>query len=161
ARCWSIRPAWWARRWCTQPMDPLDGVGGQRLRDGVVDRARARPRRRPVWVAPAYPGGFNAWVEQPLGWTVTLVRRPRRGVWGPPGGDPPEGPPRCQGPPRRWVVARTLGGMGRWRRTRQDYAYLPATSEGVLYAIMGRVMLRRLAQRDACALLRHPLEQFA
>ncbi|HEU5348747.1 MAG TPA: IS5/IS1182 family transposase, partial [Ktedonobacterales bacterium] len=36
----------------------------------------------------------------------------------------------------------------RWRRTSKDYEYLPATSECVVYAIMVRVMLRRLARSD-------------
>ena len=51
--------------------------------------------------------------------------------------------------PRRWVVERTLGWIGRWRRTSKEYEYLPATSECVIYAIMVRVMLRRLAEREA------------
>ena len=51
--------------------------------------------------------------------------------------------------PRRWVVERTFGWLGRWRRTSKDYEYLPATSECVVYAIMVRIMLRRLADSDA------------
>jgi putative transposase len=39
--------------------------------------------------------------------------------------------------------------LGRWRRTSKDYEYLPATSECVIYAIMLRVMLRRLAEDAA------------
>jgi transposase len=51
--------------------------------------------------------------------------------------------------PKRWVVERTLGWVGRWRRTSKDYEYLPATSEGVASAIMIRLMLRRLADSEA------------
>ena len=50
--------------------------------------------------------------------------------------------------PRRWVVERTLGWLGRWRRTSKDYEYLPETSECVIYAVMCRLMLRRLATSD-------------
>jgi putative transposase len=43
-------------------------------------------------------------------------------------------------------VERTLGWLGRWRRTSKDYEYLPTTSECVIYLAMIRVMLRRLAE---------------
>jgi len=125
-----------------------DGTGGQRLLEAIPDRAQALPRLCHRWVDTAYQGRFKEWVEQTLGWTVAVVRRPRRGVWVPPGGEPPEGPRGFQVLPRRWVVERTFGWLGRWRRTSKDYEYLPATSECVIYAIMVRVMLRRLA---ACA----------
>jgi putative transposase len=62
-----------------------------------------------------------------------------------PGQEPPAVPPGFSVLPRRWVVERTCGWLGRWRRTSKDYAYLPSTSECVIYAIMTRVMLRRLA----------------
>lgn len=84
-------------------------------------------------------------MEQTLGWTVAVVRRPRRWVWVGPGQEPPQVPRGFHVLPRRWVVERTLGWIGRWRRTSKDYDYLPTTSECVLYAIMTRVMLRRLA----------------
>jgi putative transposase len=64
-------------------------------------------------------------VEQTLGWTVAVVRRARR-----------------------WVVERTLGWLGRWRRTSKDDDYLPETSACVIYAIMTRLMLRRLAASE-------------
>jgi putative transposase len=130
------------------PANVPDGTGGQRLLEALADRAQALPRLRQLWVDTAYQGGFKDWVEQTLGWTVAVVRRPRRGVWVPPGGEPPEVPPGFQVLPRRWVVERTLGWIGRWRRTSKDYEYLPATSECVIYALMTRVMLRRLATSE-------------
>ena len=51
--------------------------------------------------------------------------------------------------PRRWVVERAFGWLGRGRRTSKDYEYLPATSECVVYAVMIRLMLRRLADSEA------------
>ena len=130
------------------PANVPDGTGGQRLLEALADRAQALPRLRQLWVDTAYQGGFKDWVEQTLGWTVAVVRRPRRGVWVPPGGEPPEVPPGFQVLARRWVVERTLGWIGRWRRTSKDYEYLPTTSECVIYAIMTRVMLRRLATSE-------------
>ena len=88
-------------------------------------------------------------MEETLGWTVAVVRRPRRWCGVAPGGEPPEVPRGFQVLPRRWVVERTFGWLGRWRRTSKDYEYLPATSECVVYAIMVRVMLRRLADSEA------------
>jgi len=141
------------------PASVPDGVGGQRVLEAIADRAEALPRLRHLWVDTAYQGRFKDWVEQTLGWTVAVVRKPRRWFWVGPGQEPPalEGPPGFQPLPRRWVVERTFGWIGRWRRTSKDYEFLPTTAECVIYAIMTRLMLRRLAQREACYLLRHPL----
>lgn len=128
------------------PANVPDGVGGQRLLEAIPDRAEALARVRHLWVDTAYQGGFKAWVEQTLGWTVAVVRRPRRWCWVGPGQEPPEVPRGFQVLARRWVVERTLGWLGRWRRTSKDYEYLPATSECVIYLAMIRVMLRRLAE---------------
>lgn len=47
--------------------------------------------------------------------------------------------------PRRWVVERTFGWLGRYRRLSKDYELLPEVSESMVYAAMLRLMLRRLA----------------
>jgi putative transposase len=47
--------------------------------------------------------------------------------------------------PRRWVVERTFGWLGRFRRLSKDYEFLPATSEAVLYLAMIQILTRRLA----------------
>jgi putative transposase len=47
--------------------------------------------------------------------------------------------------PRRWVVERTLGWLGRFRRLSKDYELLPEVSESMIYAAMVRLMLHRLA----------------
>jgi putative transposase len=47
--------------------------------------------------------------------------------------------------PRRWVVERTLGWLGRWRRLGKDYEELPAVSEAMIKLAMIRLMLHRLA----------------
>jgi putative transposase len=131
------------------PANVPDGTGGQRLLEAIADRAQALPRLHHLWVDTAYQGSFKDWVEQTLGWSVAVVRRPRRWFWGGPGQEPPEGPRGFQVLPRRWVVERTLGWIGRWRRTSKDYEYLPTTSECVIYASMTRVMLRRLTANQA------------
>jgi putative transposase len=53
--------------------------------------------------------------------------------------------------PRRWVVERTFGWFGRYRRLRKDYEYLPTTSETMLYIAMINIMLRRLASSSVAS----------
>jgi transposase len=129
--------------------DVPDGAGGQRLLKAIANLDQALPRLRHLWVDTAYQGSFKDWVEQTLGWTVTVVRRPRRWFWVRADHEPPEVPRGFQVLARRWVVERTLSWLGRWRRTSKDYEYLPATSACVIYAIMIRLMLRRLAASDS------------
>lgn len=49
--------------------------------------------------------------------------------------------------PHRWVVERTFGWIGRYRRFSKDYECLPATSETMIYIAMINLMLRRLASQ--------------
>jgi transposase len=128
------------------PADVPDGEGGQRLLEAISHRATALPRVRHLWADSAYHGRFKEWVEQTLGWTVAVVKRPSRWRWVGPGQEPPELPQGFVVLPRRWVVERTLGWIGRWRRTSKDYESLPETSECAIYLAMTRVMLRRLAE---------------
>ena len=47
--------------------------------------------------------------------------------------------------PRRWVVERSLGWLGRWRRLSKDYETLQEVSEAMVTLAMIRLMLHRLA----------------
>ena len=95
-----------------------------------------------------------------MGWEVELVRHswPARGEWVP-HGDLSDlstvwfsyerikpGPKKFRGVlPRRWVVERTFAWIGRSRRMSKDYEYLPRSSESMVYLVMIRLMIRRLA----------------
>ena len=57
--------------------------------------------------------------------------------------------------PRRWVVERSLGWLGRWRRLSKDYEALPEVSEAMVTLAMIRLMLHRLA-RPNCKRLSAP-----
>lgn len=46
--------------------------------------------------------------------------------------------------PKRWVVERTFGWFNHYRRLSKDYERLPEMSEAAIYAVMTRIMLRRL-----------------
>lgn len=47
--------------------------------------------------------------------------------------------------PKRWVVERTFGWLNWYRRLSKDYERLTEMSEAAIYAVMTRIMLRRLA----------------
>ena len=109
------------------------------------------PRLGHVWVDQGSTGGGKAWMEEHLGWSAEVVRQPPtpRGVWAPidAGIDWAALIPRgFRGVlPRRWVVERTFGWLGQSRRLSKDYERRCATSGAVIYAVMIRLMLRRLA----------------
>ncbi|QLE48214.1 IS5 family transposase [Nostoc sp. C057] len=47
--------------------------------------------------------------------------------------------------PKRWVVERTFGWFNQYHRLSKDYERLTEMSEAAIYAVMTRIMLRRLA----------------
>jgi putative transposase len=55
--------------------------------------------------------------------------------------------------PRRWVVERSLGWLGRWRRLSKDYEALPEVSEAMVTLAMIRFMLHRIAHPNRRRLL--------
>jgi putative transposase len=48
--------------------------------------------------------------------------------------------------PRRWVVERTFGWLGRYRRLNRDYERQAKTGESMVYLAMIRLMLARLGR---------------
>ncbi len=120
----------------------MDRDGARLLLDGQV---AAHPRLAHLWVDAGYQGSCVAWIEETLGWTVEVVRKPRRWVWLPAGVEPPPMPTGFQVLPRRWVVERTFGWLGRNRRLSKDYELLPSTAEAWIYLAMSHLMVRRLA----------------
>lgn len=130
------------------PADVPDQEGGQWLLEDPEELAQAFPRLHHLWADAAYRTYFVTWVQQTLGWTVQVVRRPSRWRWMPADQEPPTVPRTFQVLPRRWVVERTFGWLGRWRRTSKDYEYLPDTSACVVELVMICLMLRRLAESE-------------
>jgi transposase len=104
------------------------------------------PRLRHLWVDAGYSGTGADWVRQTLGWTVEVVKRPRRWVWLPEGAEPPPMPTGFQVLKRRWVVERTFAWLGRYRRLSKDYEVLPASEEAWIYLATTNLLLRRLAR---------------
>lgn len=128
------------------PADIHDQEGAKLL---LAPLAGKLPRMAKVWSDSAYQG-LKRWVEETLGWDLEVVKHwwtGLRWVWVPEGQEPPalEIPSGFQVLPRRWVVERTFGWLGRNRRLSKDYEFLPETEEAFIYLGMVRLMLRRLA----------------
>jgi len=101
------------------------------------------------------------WVEKTLGWSVDVVERARKAApeedlkrwakeWAKEGVKvdwehllPPKG---FQVLPRRWVVERTFSWIDQNRRMSKDYEGLCSSGEGLVYAAMIRLMVRRLSR---------------
>jgi transposase len=122
-------------------------------RDGAMGLLRSLdwrrfPRVRHGWVDQGYRGEFLDQVKQRFGVTLEVVARGdggRRARWVPPGVEPPAVPAFAV-VPRRWVVERTFGWLGRHRRLSKDYEFLPATSEALIYLAASQLLVRRLAR---------------
>lgn len=48
---------------------------------------------------------------------------------------------------KRWVVERTFGWLGKWRRLAKDYEEKTAFSEAMIQAVLLRIMVARLARK--------------
>lgn len=51
--------------------------------------------------------------------------------------------------PKRWIVERTFGWWNQYRRLSKDYELLPEMSESMIYTVMIRLMLKRLAKSSS------------
>ena len=130
------------------PANITDRTGAEVLLEQV---AADHPRLAKIWADTGYQGKFVTWVQEHLGWDLTIARHPwtgSKGVWA------KEGavidwealhPSGFHVLPRRWVVERTFGWISHSRRLRTDYESLLASSETMVYLVMIRLMLKRLA----------------
>lgn len=111
---------------------------------GIQDRDGAKlvlgrmacwfPRLELIWADGGYAGQLIEWVKEQFAWVLQIVKRSND----------------MKGfvvLPRRWVVERTFGWLGRFRRLSKDYEYLSSSSETMIYLAMTHIMLRRLAPR--------------
>ena len=92
-------------------------------------------RLRLIWADGAYAGQLIEWVKNTCGWLLEIVKR-NQGVKG------------FQLLPRRWVVERTFGWFGRYRRLSKDYEFQTDTSENMILIAMIQLMVHRLTRNS-------------
>lgn len=113
-------------------------AGNIQDRDGatiLLEKARGRfPRLTLLWADSAYAGKLMGWIKGVCGWTLEIVKR----------SDKVKGFVVL---PRRWVVERTFGWLGRNRRMSKDYEELEESSEAMVHIAMTRLMLGRLTKK--------------
>jgi putative transposase len=120
-----------------------DRDGAKLLVEKVGDQL---PRMEKVWADRGYNGKIGEWIKERLGWTLEIVKPPRRWVRVPANEEPPPYPAGFIVLPRRWVIERTIAWIMRNRRMSRDYEFLCETTEALIYVAMIRLMLRRLAK---------------
>jgi len=106
-------------------------------RDGaklVSEKIKGKSTRlKLIWADGAYAGQLVEWVKNACGWLLEIVRR-NQGAKG------------FQLLLRRWVVERTFGWFGRYRRLSKDYEFQTDTSENMVLIAMIQLMVHRLAR---------------
>ena len=110
------------------PADIQDRDGAKLVLSKLLGRF---PRLQLIWADSAYGGQLVNWAFASGGWLVEVVRRAKNSH-------------SFEVLPRRWVVERTLGWLGRNRRLSKDYEELPESSEAWVYIAMIHLMLKRL-----------------
>ena len=94
----------------------------------------ANPRRgiKHLWADGGYAGGLVAWARALYRCTMEIVKRTEAHTF--------------RVLPRRWVVERTFGWLGRYRRLHRDYERQAETGKLMVHLAMIRLMLRRLVK---------------
>jgi putative transposase len=111
------------------PANVQDYHGAKPVFQKVKDRC---PRLKVVWVdGISEKQWLIAWVKSECGWELQVTQRS-------------DGTKGFKVLPKRWVVERTFGWLGRYRRLSKDYEILTDTSEAMIKMAMIHIMLRRL-----------------
>ena len=90
------------------------------------------PRLKRIWADGGYAGKLIDWTKRVGRWTLEIVKRSDK-VTG------------FAVQPKRWIVERTFGWIGRYRRMSKDYEMLIPSSEAMILIVMINVMVHRLA----------------
>lgn len=90
-------------------------------------------RLKLIWADGGYAGKLIDWTKKEIGRTLEIVKR----------SDDVKGFTVL---PRRWVVERTFGWLGRYRRLSKDYEELTENSEAMIHIAMINLMSRRLTR---------------
>lgn len=101
--------------------------------EAVLVKMRATFKRvKTIFADQGYTGKLIARVHMTLGMTIEIIKRKEVRAF--------------HILPRRWVVERTFGWFGFYRRLAKDYERYPKHSEAFVYIAMSNIMLNRLAK---------------
>ena len=92
------------------------------------------PRLEKIWADGGYAGQLIGWVAMTGGWILEIVKRTDK-------------LPKFIVLPKRWIVERTFGWLGLYRRLSKDYELSTQSSESMIRLSMINLMLHRLAPR--------------
>jgi putative transposase len=113
------------------PANIQDRDGAKQLL-GAFFRQSPRRRVKHIWADGGYAGALVNWARQLWRCSVEIVKRSELHTF--------------RVLPRRWVVERTFGWLGRYRRLNRDYERQAQTGETMVYLAMIRLMLARLVK---------------
>ncbi|MDQ1275151.1 MAG: hypothetical protein QG610_724 [Euryarchaeota archaeon] len=86
-----------------------------------------------IWADADYSGKLVDWTKVVCGWALEIVKQ-RDDV-------------KCfKVLPHRWIVERTFGWLGRYRRFSKDYEGLTESNQALIYAAMFHIMIRKMAK---------------
>ena len=91
------------------------------------------PTLQRIWADGGYAGQLVGWVAEWWHWVLEIVKR----------SDTAQG---FELLPHRWIVERTFGWLGRYRRLSKDYEFDTHSSATMIQIAMIHVMVRRLAR---------------
>jgi putative transposase len=114
------------------PANIQDRDGAKQLLNTFFGQCRTRRRVKHIWADGGYAGALLEWSRKWWRCTIEIVKRTELRAF--------------KVLPRRWVVERTFGWMGRHRRLSRDYERQAKSGETMVYLAMIRLMLARLGR---------------
>jgi len=113
------------------PANLQDREGARQLLTNLFGPQTRRSIKH-LWADGGYTGALVAWAQILWRCTIQIVKRTEAHTF--------------KVLPRRWVVERTFGWLGRYRRLNRDYERQAHTGETMIHLAMIRLMLARLAK---------------
>jgi transposase len=115
------------------PANLQDRDGARQLLASFFGQCQPMRRRvKHIWADGGYAGTLVEWTLKLWRCTLEIVKRNELHTF--------------KVLPRRWVVERTFGWLGRYRRLNRDYERQAKTGETMVYLAMIRLMLARLGR---------------
>ncbi len=114
------------------PANIQDRAGARQLLSAFFGQARRGRRVKHLWADGGYAGTLLEWSRKVVRCTIEIVKRTQEHTF--------------KVLPRRWVVERTFGWLGPYRRLNRDYERQAQSGETFVLLAMIRLMLARLGR---------------